>query len=258
MGKFGKRAARGDDRPLDRGQPTILEFVRVHLDPSGVGLLAGGEDLPGEDSLVLPGRQGLRWAPGARDGVAAHHMGVGVSDADVGELVTLIRGAIGSGLGRAEMARLYERLRELVTVSIVDELVGAVARSGLPRSGVEALGRRLASEGRDVEPVKAGIALLGVAGTSQDRELLLTLGQALLGALFLVQMRLTWWEAGGLFALWASQFALSTVRGLHVYFTAAYFLWATVEIVLMLAGKRRPAAFPCFAAMWRRYVRPVR
>jgi cation:H+ antiporter len=94
--------------------------------------------------------------------------------------------------------------------------------------------------------------------TEQLVELLLTLGQALLGTLFLLQMRLMWWEAAGLFLLWVSQFALSTVPGLHIYFTVAYFAWSAVEIVLMLTGKRKASAFPCFAAMWRRHVRPVR
>jgi cation:H+ antiporter len=94
--------------------------------------------------------------------------------------------------------------------------------------------------------------------TEQEVELLLTLAQALLGTLFLLQMRLMWWEAAGLFFLWVSQFALSTVAGLHIYFTIAYFAWGAVEIVLMLAGKRRAAAFSCFAAMWRRHMRPVR
>jgi len=94
--------------------------------------------------------------------------------------------------------------------------------------------------------------------TEQEVELLLTLAQALLGTLFLLQMRLMWWEAAGLFFLWVSQFALSTVAGLHIYFTVAYFAWAAVEIVLMLAGKRKASAFPCFAEMWRRHVRPVR
>ena len=36
----------------------------------------------------------------------------------------------------------------------------------------------------------------------QEVELLLTLAQALLGALFLLEMQLQWWEAAGLFVLW--------------------------------------------------------
>ena len=41
--------------------------------------------------------------------------------------------------------------------------------------------------------------------------MLMTLGQSLLGALFLVNMELVWWEAAELFLLWAVQFALSPV-----------------------------------------------
>jgi len=77
----------------------------------------------------------------------------------------------------AGFARLYERLRAETTLAMADELVGAISRSALPRSGVADLARRLAMSGRHVEPVKAGIALLGVSGSGQDRELLLTLGR---------------------------------------------------------------------------------
>ena len=155
---------------------TILGFVRAHLDPSGCGLLPGGDDLPGgEDDLSRRG--GLRWAPGARDGVASHHAGVGVSDADIGELMVLIDSAIGSRPKAAGFDRLYERLRAETTLAIADELVGAVSRSALPRSGVAGLARRLVTTGRHAEPVKAGIALLGVSGSGQDRDLLLTLGR---------------------------------------------------------------------------------
>src|SRR5439155_10978176 len=45
----------------------------------------------------------------------------------------------------------------------------------------------------------------------QQLEILMTLGQSLLGTLFLINMQLAWWEAGVLFFLWAVQFALSPV-----------------------------------------------
>src|SRR5205814_2685764 len=43
----------------------------------------------------------------------------------------------------------------------------------------------------------------------QRLEILMTLGQSLVGALFLINMELCWWEAAMLFFLWAVQFALS-------------------------------------------------
>jgi cation:H+ antiporter len=100
----------------------------------------------------------------------------------------------------------------------------------------------------------------------QQLELLMTLGQSLLGALFLVDMRVKWWEATGLFGLWAIQFGFSPVAPrpgaigfiathIHVWTTVAYLAWSAVEIVRLLAGKRQPRAFRLFAVMWKRHLR---
>ncbi len=92
----------------------------------------------------------------------------------------------------------------------------------------------------------------------QQVEVLLTLAQALLGVMFLLEMKLQWWEAAGLFALWFAQFVLSPMARVHVFFTFLYFAWAAVDFVLILLGKRQATAFGCFAAMWRRHMRRVR
>lgn len=100
----------------------------------------------------------------------------------------------------------------------------------------------------------------------QELEILMTLGQSLIGLLFLINMELAWWEAGSLFALWAIQFALSPVppgpgllgflaQHIHRYITIAYFVWAGVELLRMMLGKRQPLAFQLFAKMWRTHVR---
>jgi cation:H+ antiporter len=92
----------------------------------------------------------------------------------------------------------------------------------------------------------------------QEVELLLTLAQALLGAMFLLEMKFQWWEAAGLFVLWLVQFVLSPVAKVHQYFVFAYFAWAALDIVLIFLGKRQATAFRCFAAMWRGHMRRVR
>jgi cation:H+ antiporter len=103
----------------------------------------------------------------------------------------------------------------------------------------------------------------------QELELLMTLGQSLLGAIFLADMRLVWWEAAGLFGLWALQFGLSPVRPgpgvvgflaqhIHSWVTVAYWVWAAIEIARIFGGHRRPRAFYLFGRMWSRYVRAVR
>ncbi|MGH9659864.1 MAG: hypothetical protein ACRD96_15045, partial [Bryobacteraceae bacterium] len=98
---------------------------------------------------------------------------------------------------------------------------------------------------------------------NQRLEILMTLGQSLVGALFLVNMRLAWWEASALFGLWALQFAFSPVQGalagrVHEWVTYAYLVWAAIEIVRICLGRRQAAAFQQFGVMWRRHVRPAR
>src|SRR6185369_17354944 len=62
-------------------------------------------------------------------------------------------------------------------------------------------------------PIAYALAL-GRAGTivfdsHQKVEILMTIGQSLLGALLLANMRFAWWEAALMFALWGIQFVLS-------------------------------------------------
>jgi cation:H+ antiporter len=89
----------------------------------------------------------------------------------------------------------------------------------------------------------------------QEVELLLTLAQALLGVMFLLEMRFQWWEAAGLFALWLAQFVLSPVAKVHEYFIFAYFAWVALDVVLILTGKRKATAFRTFLTMWNRNVK---
>jgi cation:H+ antiporter len=100
----------------------------------------------------------------------------------------------------------------------------------------------------------------------QSLELLMTLGQSLVGLLFLVNMELAWWEAMALGALFGVQFALSPVSPgpgfwgflathIHRWVTAAYFVWFGAGLISYLAGRRKLLAFTQFAAMWRTHVR---
>ena len=100
----------------------------------------------------------------------------------------------------------------------------------------------------------------------QKLELLMTIGQALVGMIFLVNMELEWWEAAVLFVLCLVQFAFSAVPSgangivgyfghhVHVWVTVTYFAWAAWELVRLLTGARRAGALVEFARMWRMYV----
>jgi cation:H+ antiporter len=100
----------------------------------------------------------------------------------------------------------------------------------------------------------------------QRIEVLMTIGQQLVGMLFLVNMELAWWEAAALFGLWLVQFLFSAIKPdapfwgmvgehIHVWVTIAYFVWAGWELLRLLLGQRKPAAFTEFARMWREHVR---
>jgi cation:H+ antiporter len=103
----------------------------------------------------------------------------------------------------------------------------------------------------------------------QELELLMTIAQSGVGMLFLMNMELAWWEATTLFSLWGLQFALSPIRpgptfwgyvGTHIHWwvTVAYLVWIALGMGRMLLGQRQLNAFPLFAQMWRRHVRPAK
>ncbi len=102
----------------------------------------------------------------------------------------------------------------------------------------------------------------------QKLEILMTLGQSLVGMLFLLNMKLNWWEASALFSLWFVQFAFSPVKPgpgwagflathIHWYVTVAYIAWFSIGLGCYLIRGRQPEAFQLFAVMWRRYIRPA-
>ncbi|MBV8820816.1 MAG: hypothetical protein JO022_20815 [Acidobacteriaceae bacterium] len=100
----------------------------------------------------------------------------------------------------------------------------------------------------------------------QKLELLMTIAQAAVGMLFLINMQLAWWEATVLFILWITQFIFSAVlpdekgvaslwNNVHWYITLAYFVWVALEIIRLIRGTRKPLAFVEFARVWRAHVR---
>ena len=109
------------------------------------------------------------------------------------------------------------------------------------------------------------VSLIPLDG-QQELELLMTIGQSLIGMVFLVNMELAWWEAAALFGLWGVQFGFSPVppgpglagfiaTHIHRWVTAAYFVWVVIALVRIALGRRRLEAFRLFGEMWRRHIR---
>jgi len=99
--------------------------------------------------------------------------------------------------------------------------------------------------------VSAGSVTPIVFDERQSHELIMTLGQALVGLMFLVNMELVFWEALVLFVLFVIPFAY--VPSAPVV-TIAYFVWAGVELVRILLGKRKPRALVELAEVWKKHV----
>jgi cation:H+ antiporter len=138
-------------------------------------------------------------------------------------------------------------------------------------------------------PIAYALAL-GHMGTidfdsHQELEVLMTIGQSLLGALLLANMRFTWWEAALLFTLWAVQFVLSgferpidpamphnslavhvagwlSIGADHVesfahrgkeVITALYFIWTGVIIAVAIKRRSQFEAFAVFPKLMREH-----
>jgi cation:H+ antiporter len=82
-----------------------------------------------------------------------------------------------------------------------------------------------------------------ILDAQQSQDLLLALSQSLLGALFLVNMELAWWEALGLFALFAVQLGWEQA---HPIVTKVYFAWGGVEVLRLAGGNRKALALRHF------------
>lgn len=85
----------------------------------------------------------------------------------------------------------------------------------------------------------------------QQLELWLTLGQAVIGMVFLMNMELVWWKAAALGVLFAIPFINKTAQ---LAVTWIYFAWAAAEVTRMVATRRPPKALPLFAQVWRTHI----
>jgi len=100
--------------------------------------------------------------------------------------------------------------------------------------------------------LSAGSVTPIVFDQEQRIELLLTLGQAVVGMMFLMNMQLAWHEAAIMFVFfWIPFVHPSWAKPV----TVLYFAWAAVEIVRMLIGQRKALAPVRFARIWKEHVR---
>ncbi|MFB4314428.1 hypothetical protein [Actinomadura sp. 21ATH] len=197
--------------------PSIFDHLRAHIPPEGPGLAEGGETLPDEADL-----DGTPWAPGARDGVLTHHWGGG---ADAAEVERLSAALMDAAAGRSGPEAVADAAAGLSVVALVDELLGRVASSDVDAERVYELAYALATTERRREPVKLGIALLGLFDAGHHRDELLVLGRHDEFTLF-AMVALGNGDAGAEDVLWD---LARQVAG-----------WGRIHLVERLAGSENP------------------
>lgn len=154
--------------------PSIYEHLRSRLSSVKSGSVEDAGDLPDEERINA-GSQ-IRWAAGARDGVAVYHMGSGGSGDDANRLLGLVR-EYGNAPSVSNKLKVYEFVVEKGALGIIDPFTEALVQStDVNHRRLYDLARSFATEASDREPAKLGIALLGLFRRPEDREILFLLG----------------------------------------------------------------------------------
>jgi hypothetical protein len=152
------------------GEP-LLSYIRRHLDAAG---RLTPEDLELPDR-TYDGDTGLRWAPGAFDGVMGHHAGSGDGD-DVQHIAELVIKA-SKRQSRRRLQKLHDALlAEESALAIADTLLAELTRLRPDAAALRQVGLWVASSSPNREPVKIGLALLGAAGIDGHVDVVRVLG----------------------------------------------------------------------------------
>jgi hypothetical protein len=155
----------GIPRPWGK-RKSIYGVLRDHTDPSSARLPDEKEASADE----------LQFAPGAADGIFGHHVALSDQTVRANEIVFALEAAC---VDAKRINEVYEAVVKpnAVVLGVLDDLSDAIRKHGrLVPERVHAIARLLATEAADREAVKLGMALLGLFDSTDDRDVLITLG----------------------------------------------------------------------------------
>ena len=203
---------------------SVYEHLLRHLHPEVAGLLPGGEVLP-DDEEFWEGKS-LRWAAGGLDGTTRRRASTEGRDARAAKLMGLLLSAADRPTPD-HLHAMHDFLKSAPALAYVDDLLREVvlARSTNQRGNLTQIARWLATHSPDREPVKIGIALLGVLSDHDESDLVLTLGR---------HDEFTLFAAVALTHLYEFPDALLMELGKHVDG------WGRIQIIERLSDTRNP------------------
>jgi hypothetical protein len=217
--------------PFVDGRPSIHAQIVAAIKRRGEAQRSLELTLPGEGEMG----NGLRFVAGGLDAL------FGRPDASPRQtkarsLVSAITKAVRKPSAGA-LRGLYRTLSGGRASEVVNEALARLAPEiERDRATMAALGRRLVREAPDVEPVKVGLALLGVSGKPDDEALVIEVGQSeemtLFSAVALANLL-----PDPTSSLWR------LAKGVHG--------WGRIAVVERLAGAQDPAILARFVARGR-------
>ena len=164
--------------PWDRTRVSIYGFLRSF--DSEQRLPPEAHNLSDEDAyyerVSSGGSKGVRWAPGAIDALFGHHA-TEKEEKQAQELASALEEACSKPSAKS-ISKLYQLMLKDGAISLVDPMLSKLAKSSKLHTGrLFELAEWLATGSPDREPVKFGIALLGLFTEPKQPEIFLTLGQ---------------------------------------------------------------------------------
>lgn len=150
--------------------PSVYDVIRTHLDGDGQ-LTDQDPTLPDE-----PPRDpnAIRWSAGAMDGVMGHHGG-GHDRKTAKSTAALLAKASRKPRERT-LKKLYRALQDDDVVSYVDDMIEALVSVQPDPDAIHQVGLWLAMTAGHRGPAKIGLALIGITGTRDAGEIVMTLG----------------------------------------------------------------------------------
>lgn len=147
--------------------PSIFDHIKKNIDSSGK-LNEEGLTLPDSGRLVSHG--GLKWADGARDGVAAYHIETNHGQEKAARTAALIDKIARDNDGSAKF-QIYELCVKDGVIDYLDETIEKIVEFSSPvYPHLYEFVQWLVRKSPDREPLKFGLALLGLIGNESDLE----------------------------------------------------------------------------------------
>ncbi len=174
FGKDGGKTAKRQNLPWLHGQSIYAHILR-HLDPSTGRLSETGVSSPDEERRYADTQ--LRWAPGAMDGAFGRHFGANLNQ-DLARTIADHMIQIAHADSQPDKIALYTLLLEDNLLDFIDPALEQIVTSGIaPYPHLHAFARFLTREAPERGPVKFAIALLGLIGDPQDKQVISVLGR---------------------------------------------------------------------------------